>query len=148
MSEGMNHWVGIGNLARDAELKDAGGTTVLKGTLCCSERYKDKSGEWKDRAEFIPFSVWGKRGEAIAKFLTKGKQIAVEGSVHVSSSEKDGVKRYFTEINANKVILLGGKGQASDDDRPAPRGGGSAKHSEPRETPPIDDFPVDDDLPF
>ena len=110
MSEGLNRWMGIGNLASDPELRmTADGQAILKLRLACNESYLDKSNTRVERTEFVSITIWGKRGEALAKILTKGSSLYVEGSLRTSSYEKDGEKRYRTEIVASNVILTGGR---------------------------------------
>ena len=110
MSEGLNRWMGIGNLGADPELRmTAGGQAILKLRLACTESYLDKSNTRQERTEWVSVTIWGKRGEALAKILTKGSSLYVEGSLRTSSYEKDGEKRYRTEIVASNVILTGGR---------------------------------------
>lgn len=108
MSDGMNKWFGMGNLAADGELKvTQGGQAVLKLRLACSDSYLDKNKTRQERTEFVSVTVWGRRGEALAKFLRKGARILVEGRLQTSSYEKDGEKRYRTGIVASNIILAG-----------------------------------------
>lgn len=111
MADGLNRWCGHGNVSKEPELRfTQGGTHVLKFSIACNERYQDKSGEWKDRVEFVNVIVWGKRGEALGRLIDKGSKLYVEGPLRTSSYEhKDGGKRYKTEVHATQV-LLGGKG--------------------------------------
>lgn len=137
--EGMNKVILLGALGADPELKSTqSGQSVLKLRLATSEKYKDKDDKWQERAEWHSCTVWGKRAEGLAKILVKGSQILVEGSLRTSSYEKDGEKRYKTEVNAHNVLLCGGKRAES-----ARSGGGSAKHTAPQD----DDFPPDDEPP-
>ena len=102
--------MGIGNLAADPELRmTGGGQAILKLRLACNESYLDKSNTRVERTEFVSITIWGKRGSALAKILTKGSSVYVEGSLRTSSYEKDGEKRYRTEIVASNVILTGGR---------------------------------------
>jgi single-strand DNA-binding protein len=110
MSEGLNKWMGLGNLGADPELRmTAGGQAVLKLRMACSETYLDKNKVRQERTEWVSVVVWGKRAEALSKFLAKGSRIFVEGGLRTSSYEdKNGEKRYRTEIVANNIILSGG----------------------------------------
>ncbi len=115
MAEGLNRVMQMGNLAQDPELRyTQGGQAVLNMRLAVSESYKDsRTGEWKENVQFFNVVLWGKRAEALGKFLTKGAGMFVEGSLRNSSFEgKDGVKRYKTEINARNVILTGKRGDS------------------------------------
>jgi single-strand DNA-binding protein len=147
MSEGLNKWNGLGNLCEDATLH-SGNTSVLKFRLACNERYKDRDGNWKDRAEYVPIVMFGKRAEALANMLRKGSRIFVEGGLRTSSYEaKDGSgKRYRTEIIASNIILCGGKSEGGSrkpaSDAGSPTGGGA--YSDADYSPDGDD----DDIPF
>jgi single-strand DNA-binding protein len=167
MAEGLNKVMLLGNLGADPELKmTQGGQAVLKLRLATTETYLDRNQARQERTEWHSITMWGKRGEALAKFLTKGERIFVEGSLRTSSYEKDGEKRYRTEINANNIILAGrGKGAGDDAggggfERRPPRnegggggGGGGRAPSAPPATP-ADDFGDygggggDDEIPF
>jgi single-strand DNA-binding protein len=146
MGEGYNRVLLLGNLGADPELKmTQSGTSVLKIRLATTERYQDKSGVWQDRTDWHSVVVWGKRGESLHKILSKGSTIFVEGSLRTSSYEKDGEKRYRTEVIAKSVILCG-RGQGGDS-------GESRRQERPtREAPASDDGPPpdlpEDDLPF
>ncbi len=126
MAEGLNRVLLLGNLGADPELKTTqGGTAVLKIRLATAERYQDKAGDWQDRTEWHSVVVWGKRAEGLAKVLAKGSSIFVEGSLHTSSYEdRDGNKKYKTEIVAQRVILgskPSGQSRAPESsDAPAP----------------------------
>lgn len=125
MAEGLNRVMLLGNLCADPELRTThGGTAVLKMRIATNERYLDKDKTWQERTEFHSAIVWGKRGEALHRFLTKGSSVFVEGSLRTSSYEKDGEKRYKTEIVASNVLLTGGKrdgGGREDGAPPRPR---------------------------
>jgi single-strand DNA-binding protein len=110
MAEGLNRVMLLGNLGADPELRvTPGGQAVLKVRLACTESYLDKAGTRQDRTEWVNVTVWGKRGEALSKILSKGSSIFVEGSLRTSSYEKNGEKRYSTEVNATNIILAGGR---------------------------------------
>ncbi|MBX3227940.1 MAG: single-stranded DNA-binding protein [Labilithrix sp.] len=173
MAEGLNKVMLLGNLGADPELKmTAGGQALLKLRLATTESYLDKSNTRQERTEWHSVTMWGKRGEALSRFLQKGERIFVEGRLQTSSYEKDGEKRYRTEIIANNIIL-GGRGKGGGDfeggggggggggfERRPPRssggggggGGGGGRPQQSPEPPPVDDygdFPGgDDDIPF
>lgn len=109
-SDGLNKVMLLGNLGADPELRATqGGQSVLKLRLATSESFLDKQNERQERTEWHQVTIWGKRGEALAKFLAKGNKLFVEGRIQTSTYEKDGEKKYRTEVIANNVILLGGK---------------------------------------
>lgn len=115
MSEGLNRVMLLGALGADPEPRfTQGGSCVLSMRLATTERYKDKE-EWKERTEWHSVAMFGKRAEALAKILKKGDSIFVEGSLRTTSYDKDGSKRYRTEVIANNVILNGGRGRGVSD---------------------------------
>ena len=156
MAEGLNKVMLLGNLGADPELKmTPGGQAVLKLRLATTESYLDKSNTRQERTEWHSITVWGKRGEALSRILAKGSNIFVEGALRTSSYDKDGEKRYRTEIVANNIILTGRRGAEAGgrDDMPAApreRAGGPARAPQP---PSNDDdfgggFGGDDEIPF
>jgi single-strand DNA-binding protein len=155
MSEGLNKVMLIGNLGADPELKyTQGGQAVLKLRLACTERYVDKSGERKDRTEWVSVVMWGNRAEALGKILQKGRPLYIEGRLQTSSwDDKDGNKRFKTEINAHHVLLLGGRGQGDEREQSREgesrggRNGSAPKHTERTAQSGADNF-GDDDIPF
>jgi single-strand DNA-binding protein len=110
MAEGLNRVMLLGNLGQDPELRmTSGGQAVLKLRLATSETYLDRNKVRQERTEWHSVVVWGKRAEALSKFLTKGSRIFVEGGLRTSSyDDKEGHKRYRTEVVANNIILSGG----------------------------------------
>jgi single-strand DNA-binding protein len=172
MAEGLNKVMLLGNLGADPELKvTQGGQAVLKLRLATTESYLDRNNTRQERTEWHRVTLWGKRAEALAKFLTKGERIFVEGRISTSSYEKDGEKRYSTEVVANNIILAGrGKGgdrEFSDTggggggggfERRGGGGGGGGRDSgrQAPSAPPPDDFGggdyggggADDEIPF
>lgn len=108
----MNKVILMGNLGSDAELKFTNGQqAVCNFRVATTEKWKDKNGEKQERTEWHSCQMWGKRAEAISKFLTKGSKVLVEGKLQTRSWEdKDGNKRYRTEINVSEIEFAGGKG--------------------------------------
>jgi single-strand DNA-binding protein len=103
----------IGNLGDEPSLRfTQSQQAVMNFRIGCTERYLDSnSKEWKERTEWVTVVVWGKRAEALNKLLRKGSRVFVAGRFQTRSWEKNGEKRYATEIVANNIILLGGKGE-------------------------------------
>lgn len=137
MADGLNRVMLLGNLGADPELRmTPGGQAVLKLRLATSESYLDRNRVRQERTEWHSVVVWGKRAEALAKILSKGSRIFVEGGLRTSSyDDREGNKRYRTEVVANNIILAGGargggRAPAADDygapndDMHAPQGGG------------------------
>ena len=127
MAEGLNRVMLMGNLGADPELRfgQSAEQAVLKLRLATTERYFDKRGnEWKERTDWHSVVVFGKRGEALHKILTKGSTIFIEGRLQTSSYEKEGQKHYRTEVIATNVLLGGGRGGAPREDGARAGGGG------------------------
>ncbi len=116
MAEGLNRVMLMGNLGADPELRfTQSGQAVLNMRLATTESYVDREGQRKERTEWHSVVLWGKRAEALGKFLTKGSSMLVEGSLRYSSYDgKDGIKRYKTEINARNIILTGRRPGSGD----------------------------------
>ncbi len=118
-SRSVNKVILIGHLGRDAETAyTASQVAVTKFSVATSRRWKDQAtGDWKEETDWTRVVLW--RGENVAPYLLKGKQIYVEGRLQTRSyDDKDGKKVYATEVVADEVILLGGRGDS------APSGGG------------------------
>src|SRR4029079_9205706 len=118
MADGLNRVMLLGNLGADPELRfTQGGQAVLNMRLATTESYLDKDKVRRERTDWHNVVVWGKRGEALAKILTKGSSVFIEGSIRTSSyDDREGQKRYKTEIIAQNVILAGrGRGGGCDE---------------------------------
>ena len=104
----MNRVFLIGNLGADAEVKALpSGEAVCNFRLATSEKFKNRAGEQEERTEWHTCTLFGKRAEALGKYLTKGKKILVEGSIRYRTYEKDGQTRHATDIRVDNVELLG-----------------------------------------
>lgn len=152
-SRSVNKVILIGHLGRDAETAfTASQTSVTKFSVATNRRWKDQqSGEWKEETNWTNVVLW--RGENVAPYLTKGKQIYVEGRLQTRSyDDKDGKKVWTTEVVAEDVILLGGRGEGGSPDegfsqeqpmRSAPR----PRQAAAPQAPPSGGI-GDDDVPF
>jgi single-strand DNA-binding protein len=105
----LNKCAFIGNLGADAELRSLNsGDSVMRFRLACTEKWKDKnSGEKKEKTEWISCSLFGTRAAALSQYMSKGQRVYVEGQFTTREYEKDGQKRFATEIKVRDVILLG-----------------------------------------
>jgi single-strand DNA-binding protein len=102
----MNRVILIGNLGKDPELTQVGnGQQLCRYPLATSDRVKSGD-EWVDRTEWHNVIVWGKQADNCAKYISKGSKVAIEGKLHTSSWDQDGVTRYRTEVVALRVEFL------------------------------------------
>ena len=109
----VNKVILVGNLGRDAEVRRTpGGAAVSTLSLATTESWTDKSsGERVERTEWHRVVLWGKQAETLNDYLKKGKQIYVEGRLQTRQwDDRDGNKRYTTEIRSDRIVLLGGRG--------------------------------------
>jgi single-strand DNA-binding protein len=162
----VNKVILIGNLGNDPELKyTPSNRPVCNLSLATNEVFKDKSGQRQERTEWHRVTVWGEQGETCSKYLTKGRSVYVEGRLQTRSwDDKDGKKRYSTDIVADRVVFLGGGGPGGGPpgEGGGPRrggggggGGGRPWGGEDQAGPPDDGpsgpsgpGPGDDDIPF
>jgi len=148
----VNKVILVGNLGRDAELRyTPGGAAVATINMATTEVWNDKSGQRQEKTEWHRVVLWGKTAESLNEYLTKGKQIYVEGRLQTRQwDDKDGNKRYTTEIRGDRVVLLGGGGGRGgggsySQGGGAERGGGSDFGGPgPEGSAPL----TDDDIPF
>jgi single-strand DNA-binding protein len=132
MAGGVNKVILVGYLGADPDMKyTPSGQGVCELRLATSESWNDKNGQRQERTEWHRIVVWGKRAEVCSKYLAKGRQVFVEGRIQTRNYvDKDGNKRYMTEIIANDVQFLGGgrdgggaRGGKSDEGPPPPSDG-------------------------
>jgi single-strand DNA-binding protein len=109
MADGYNRVQLLGNLGADPELRATSSGSVLNMRLATTETYLDKNKVRQERTEWHNVSMWGNRAEGLAKILGKGDRVFIEGGIRTSSYEKDGEKRYKTEIVAKDLLLAGGR---------------------------------------
>jgi single-strand DNA-binding protein len=148
----VNKVILVGNLGRDAELRyTPGGAAVATLNMATTEVWNDKAGQRQEKTEWHRVVLWGKSAESLTEYLTKGKQIYVEGRLQTRQwDDKDGNKRYTTEIRGDRVVLLSGGGGG------ARTGGGYSRPSSAEEgmgghqgAPAEVAEPItDDDIPF
>lgn len=108
MSEGLNKVILMGNLGADPDLRYTGnGTPVLHLRMATNESFVDRNKEVQERTEWHSIVFWGNRAEALSKVLSKGDGVLIEGGLHTSSYEKEGTKRYKTEVVARDLRFTG-----------------------------------------
>jgi single-strand DNA-binding protein len=135
----VNKVILVGNLGRDAEVKvTASGQSVASFSIATTETWT-KDGEKKEKTEWHRIVLWGRQADTLQPYLTKGKQIYVEGRLETRQWEKDGQKHYTTEVKADRIVLLGGGRGGERSDR------GEVGYADPMaNAAPI----TDDDIPF
>ncbi len=151
----INRVVLTGNLTRDPELRSLpSGMSVCSMRIACNTRRKGQSGEWEDKPNFFDVTVWGAQGENCARYLAKGRPIAVDGRLEWREYQtQDGQKRQAIDIIADSVQFLGGRDDAGTGNGFAgPRQDTAGGSDVPIDT---GDFqsapasvPADDDIPF
>lgn len=111
MAKALNRVTLLGNLGQDPEFKvTPQGSSVCTLNLATTESYKDKnSGEWKDTTEWHRITLWDSLADTANKYLKKGNKVYIEGKLKTRSyDDKDGVKRYVTEVQGQSLIMMGG----------------------------------------
>jgi len=153
MARGVNKVTLIGNLGNDPEVRYSGnGNAVANVSLATAESWRDKdSGEQQERTEWHRVVFFGRLAEIVSEYLHKGSQIYVEGRLQTNKwQDKEGNDRYTTQIVANEMQMLGGRGGTSNNKEPVPEPDdtvdSSPKKSQPIAKSPADDF--DEDIPF
>jgi len=132
----------IGNLCADPELRfTPNGQAVCDLRIATNESWTDKSGQKQESTEFHRVIVWGKTAEACGKYLSKGRPVYVEGKLKTRDYEKDGEKKYVTEITASDVQFLGGGQGEKQDAKPATKPAGNKRKGREVEELPNDDIP-------
>jgi len=134
---GINKVILVGNLGADPEMRyTAGGSAVCRLKVATSRRYTDKQGNRQEETAWHRVDAWGKLAEICGQYLSKGRQVYIEGRLKYGSYEKDGVKHYTTDIVAENMQMLGAGG-----------GRGEEREPEPPFEPP-EGGPPEDDIPF
>ena len=142
----VNKVILVGNLGRDPELRyTQGGQAVANFTMATTERFSTRDGDKQERTEWHRIVAWGRTGELCAQYLSKGRSVYIEGRLQTREWEdKEGQKRRTTEIVANTVQFLGGRGEGGGPSGPPPGGppaGGSGGGGFDSGPPPSDDIP-------
>ena len=139
----LNRVLLIGNLGKDPEVRfTPGGRAVARFPVATSEVWQDQEGQRQERTEWHNIVVWGKQAETCGQYLSKGRQVFLEGSIRSRQyDDKEGNKRYITEVIAQRVQFLGSRGEGGQRGAGAGAGAGSAE-------PPPAQLGEDDDIPF
>jgi len=146
----VNKVILVGNLGRDAELRyTPGGAAVATLNLATTEVFKDREGQKKEDTQWHRVILWGKTAETLQDYLTKGKQIYVEGKLQTRKwKDKDGNEKYTTEVKGDRVVLLSGGGGRGEGTAARPSSTGAShdefSHAEPGGSVEL----TDDDIPF
>ena len=138
----VNKVILVGNLGRDPELRSTpSGQPVATFSLATSRRWRDKEGNRQEQTEWHQVVCWGRQAEVAGEYLTKGKQIYVEGRLQTRSWEdrQSGEKRYKTEVICENFQMLGSRGDS---------GGGYRAPAAPEQGGDFGGPPEDDDIPF
>ena len=146
MARGINKVILVGNLGADPETRYMpSGSAVTNLSVATSESWKDKqTGEQKDRTEWHKVVMFDRLAEIAAEYLRKGSQVYIEGKLQTRKwQDRDGNDRWTTEVRANEMQMLGGRGGGGG---AAPMSSDSRPSSSPPPQPGPDDF--DDDIPF
>ena len=158
MARGINKVILVGNLGNDPDTKyTQGGMAITRISLATTSVRKDKDGNQQERTEWHRVVFFGKLGEIAGEYLRKGSSVYVEGSLRYDKyTGQDGVEKYSTDIIADEMQMLGGRGDggapSAGGDRPqrsapAQRQGSAPSRQPPAQQAPMDDF-ADDDIPF
>ena len=163
MARGINKVILVGNLGNDPDVKATqGGTTITTISVATSEQWKDKqTGQAQERTEWHRVKFFGRLAEIAGQYLRKGSQVYIEGSLRTDKyTDKNGIERYSTDIIANEMQMLGGRGDGGQGggggnyergSRPAPAQRREPAASRAPAAAPaagFDDVPFDDDIPF
>jgi single-strand DNA-binding protein len=153
----VNKVILLGNLGKDPEVKyTPSGTPVAKLALATNERYKDKDGQWQDRTEWHNIVLWQRMAEIAGEYLKKGSKVYIEGKLQTRSWEdkQTNQKRYMTEVVANDLVLLGGRGEGAGEGGGYSRGAAAGGNNFDQRTPEQEPASVsssaisDEDIPF
>lgn len=144
----VNKVILIGNLTKDPSVKFLpNGDAVCNFSIACNETWKDKNGQKQEKVEFINIVMYRKLAEIAGEYLKKGRPVYLEGRLQTREWEKEGIKRYTTEIIADSMQMLGGKDGNQESNAPS---AGQQRQAAPAQKPadPGGFNDLDDDIPF
>ena len=141
----VNKAIIVGNLGKDPEVRfTQSGRAVANFPVATTDTWMDQENGRQERTEWHNIVVWGKQAEHCGQYLSKGRQVYIEGRIQTRKFEdREGKERYFTEINARQVTFLGGRGEEGRSGQY--ESGGASSGAGGYEAPPV---PDDDDVPF
>jgi len=148
---GVNKVILVGRLGGDPEVKTLeSGTKVAKFSLATTERYKDKEGNQQENTEWHNVVLWRGLADVTERYMKKGDQVYIEGRIKSRKwTDKDGVERYFTDIVANEMTMLGSPNRSSSGgDQPQSSNAKAPQQNQVNEPQPSSLDDIDDDLPF
>ena len=140
----VNKCIFIGNLGRDPEIRyGASGDAIANFSIACTETYKDKQGQKQEKTEWVRIVMYGRQAEIAGEYLKKGSSVYLEGRLQTRKwQNKEGQDQYTTEIVADRMQMLGGKGERKDDS--GYLGKGEVTHAQKSD----DILDIDSDIPF
>jgi single-strand DNA-binding protein len=152
----VNKVILLGNLGKDPEMKvTPAGKPVAKFSLATNERFKDKDGNWQDRTEWHNIVLWERLAEIAGEYLKKGSKVYIEGRIRTDSwdDKQTNQKKYMTNIIANELVLLGGRGEGQGGGgesatRGVATGGNNFDQREPEPASATSSPINDEDIPF
>ena len=141
MSRSLNKVMLIGNVGNDPDVRTtSSGTPIANMSLATTRKWKDGSGEQKEKTEWHRLTVWGKLVDVVERYVKKGDRLYVEGRIEYSESESDGQKKYWTNVNVLEMVMLGGATGGG--------GGGSFQSDTSSSSAPKISEPDEGDIPF
>lgn len=152
MSKSINQVILMGNLTRDPELRTTpSGQSVCSFSLAVNRSWQGQDGSQQDAVDYFDITAWGKLGELVNQYLSKGRKCLVQGRLSQRSWEQEGQKRSKVEVVASDVTFLdgGGAGGEGGGNSPAPRSSSSSRKKDEPAVEEIDDKPIDlSEIPF
>ena len=147
MSRSLNKVMLIGNVGNDPEVRaTSSGTQVAKVSLATNRQWKDGSGQQREKTEWHRLTFFGRLVDIVDQWVKKGDRLYVEGRIEYSETEKDGQKRYWTDVVVTEMVMLGSTAGGGGGGGGGGRSGGVHSDPSPSPDPPISE--PDDDLPF
>lgn len=143
MARGINKVILIGNLGNDPEIRQTqSGSTIATLSIATTTVRKDRDGNFQEKTEWHRVKIFGKTAETAGKYLSKGRQVYIEGHIEYGSYDKDGVRHYTTDIICDDMQMLGGgEGQGQGQGNASTAGYGKPPAAQDAQASPFDDVP-------